>query len=172
MIPGHGFTFIGSLMLLINYYKPQILKRRKQCGTRPYHNGYFTLCRPFPLIIPFPGRQPGIDNRNLIAEPLIKAHHGLIGQCNLRYQKDNLLSPFQYIFHQLHIYFRFSAAGNSVKKIGVPVTFFIIPDEPVRRRFLFFIQDSGMAGMGKLFKRRSVNFSGQDFNLAFVYQRF
>ena len=118
MIPRHRFTLITVFMFLVYDNHSKIWKRRKQRGAGTDHNLYTTFPGLLHLIIAFPLRQTGMQNRNLIFKIFIKPSDCLIRQCNLRNEHNDLFSLLKNRLNQFHIDKCFAAACHSVNKAG------------------------------------------------------
>ena len=119
MVFGCGFTFIASLMLLVQNNDPQFWKGGKQSGAGPYDHIDLTVSGPFALIIFFPGRQIRIHDTDPVPEHSVKAQQCLVCQGNLRYQHDTLPAPLHHLLYKLHIDKGLAASCNTVQQIDI-----------------------------------------------------
>ena len=58
--------FICMLLLFVDYYKPDIFKRRKNRRTCTYNYFCIAVLDALPLVRPFSGRQCAVKNRNAV----------------------------------------------------------------------------------------------------------
>ena len=85
MIPGRIFRFVGVLLFLIQNDESRIAGRKYRTAGS---NDYFRLAsaHPFPLVMPFPGRQAGMEHRHLLTKVGCQKSQQLGCQGNFRHQ--------------------------------------------------------------------------------------
>ena len=93
----------------------------EQCGTGADHYIQFFVFRPLKLIVPLACRHFGIQNRYPLSKTLVKTHHGLISQGNLRNQHNGLSACFHHPFNQFYVNGCLTASRHSVKQPGMVV---------------------------------------------------
>ena len=119
MVFGSTLTFVTVLLFLIHDDQAQIGERGKKCGSRTYDHIDLACFCTLALIIFFSGRQCGIHDTDPVTESLIEPKQCLVGQSDLRDQHDRLASSFYHFADELHIHFRFAAAGDAMDQIGL-----------------------------------------------------
>ena len=119
MVFGSTLTFVAVLLFLVHNDQPQIGEWSKKCGSRTYDHINLACFCALALIIFFSGRQCGIHDTDPVTESLIEPKQCLVGQSDLRDQHDRLASSFYHLADELHIHFRFAAAGDAMDQIGL-----------------------------------------------------
>ncbi len=126
MVTGHGLALVAALMLLVHDDQSQIGKRNKKSRPRADDHIYFPPSCPLALIITLPLRERGVNHRHPVSEPFVKTQKRLIGQGDLRNQKDRLFSLPNHPGNQLHIYFCLTASCHAVKQISPANAFLVL----------------------------------------------
>ena len=127
MVSRYLFTLITVLMFLVNNDQSQIRKWCKKRRSRSDHHIQLTICCPLHLIVPLTRRHPGMHHRHTGTKYLIKAHHRLPGQCNLRYEYDRLSALCCHRPDHFHIYFRLAASGHAMYQVSAVIPSQIFP---------------------------------------------
>ena len=116
---------------------------RKWCEQRrpgSDHNINIPRLGTFKLIKALSLGKFGIHNGYPVPKPVIKPHHSLIGECNLRDQDNCLPSLCHRMRNQFHINFCFSASGYSPEQIRFMNSSLQIRTYCVHNTLLIFIQ--------------------------------
>ena len=79
------------LLLFVDYYKPDIFKRRKNRRTGAYNYFCIAVLDALPLVRPFSGGQRAVKIRNAVIVSLMKHRMRLRGQRYFRHHNYNRL---------------------------------------------------------------------------------
>ena len=105
--------FICAVLLLVEDEHPEMLDRRENCRARADDDARAAGFDLFKAVIPFSGRQRGVQHSDCVTELCGKLPHHLRCQADLRHQHDCTFALLKRMRNQFEIYLRFSAAGHA-----------------------------------------------------------
>ena len=104
-------------MFLINDDQSKSFKRSKKRRAGTDHNVDLPGFCTFILVVTFSLGKTRVHNRNTVTKTVVKTHHCLIGQCNLRNQYNCLSARCKNMCNQFHVHFCLAASGHTFQKI-------------------------------------------------------
>ena len=138
VVPRRDLALVAALVLLVDDDEAEPFNRRKHGAAGANHD----LCPPEPnappLIEPFAGAQPAVQNRDIIRKPRPEPADRLRRERDFRHQHDRLLAGADAALNTAHIDLGFSASGHAVQQKGFACAGVERADNGVNRRTLRF----------------------------------
>ena len=103
-------------MFFIDDDETDMLKRRKNGGSRTDHHAHIAAPNAPPLVKTFARRQPRMENRRVFAKPRPKPHDHLRCKRNFRNKYDRRLAQLRRLTNGADKDLRLSASRHAVKK--------------------------------------------------------
>ena len=110
------FLLVGGVVLFVHDDEPEVADRRKDRGPRPDRHNRVLPGNPRPFLPALLFGHGAVQHADPTAEPLLGLREELVGQGNLRDEKNDTFPVPQRIFGRGQIDFGLSTAGHAVQQ--------------------------------------------------------
>jgi hypothetical protein len=111
-----ALLLVRGIVLLVDDDQPEVGQRREHRGPRPDADARLAAAQPQPLVVALARAQLGVQDRDLLAEPLPEPAGGLRGERDLRDQHDRRAPPVQGRRNGAQVDLGLAAAGDAVQE--------------------------------------------------------
>ena len=172
VVTGGVFGLVGILLLLVDYYKTQLLRRSENGAAGADDHSGFAFFDPLPLVIPLTHREAGVEHRYIVSEMRGEGMQHLGRQGDLRHKEYGRAAPPQLILNQTYVYGGLSAAGDAEQQRRPGR--FAVPQgrNAFIRRLLAGVQPGKGQKLAGIFSRTAESLSPPQSNQLPVGQRF
>ena len=135
VVAGVALLFVARVVLFVDDDQSQAGDRGEDGRTRADAHARLSVSQAMPLVAALPGRQPGVQHGDAIAESRLKAGHGLWRHPDLGHQDDHPAAPRERLLGGGEVDLGLPRAGDAVKQ-ELGALRVEAGDDPVGRRAL------------------------------------
>ena len=111
-----GFADVTRIVLLVYDDDSDVFKRREYSRSRSHRDLRTAVFQPLPFVVTLSGVQPGVHERDEVAEPCAEKSEYLRSERDLRHEHYSRFACREHPFYHGHVDFRLAAARDSVQQ--------------------------------------------------------